>query len=188
MRCVQSLPEGYREIRRVNLQKDKKTALLVNGAALLIALALILPAAFLKPIYHGETLPEAALKLGVISGAMLVYIVLHELTHGVCMRCLGAKVKYGFTLLYAYAGSDACFDKGAYLLIALAPVVVWGAVLTVVTALVPPEWVWVAYAVQVMNLSGAAGDLYVTALFSRLPGDILVQDSGVEMVVYQSEK
>ena len=188
MKCVQSLPEGYREIRRVNLQKDKKTALLVNGLALFILLALLLPAAFLKPIYHGETLLEMALKLCVTGVSILVYVVLHELTHGVCMRCLGAKVEYGFTILYAYAGSDACFDKGAYRLIALASVVVWGVVLAVVTALVPPEWFWVAYLVQGMNLSGAAGDLYVTALFSRMPEDILVQDSGVEMVVYQREK
>ena len=43
---------------------------------------------------------------------------------------------------------------------------------------------WGIYFIQIANLSGAAGDLYVTYLFSRLPSDILVQDVGVSMVVY----
>ena len=37
MKALQTLPPGYREIYRVDLQKDKKTALFVNGLALLIA-------------------------------------------------------------------------------------------------------------------------------------------------------
>jgi len=66
----------------------------------------------------------------------------------------------------------------------LAPVVFWGIVLAVINVLVPLEWFWVVYFIQIINLSGAAGDLYVTVKFSRLPSDILVQDYGVGMTVY----
>ena len=60
----------------------------------------------------------------------------------------------------------------------------WGIVLAVVNLLVPVEWFWVIYFGQITNLSGAAGDLFVTIRFSRLPKDILVQDYGVGMKVF----
>ena len=43
MKAVSSLPEGYREIYALDLQKDKKKMLLVNGIALLIALVMFIP-------------------------------------------------------------------------------------------------------------------------------------------------
>jgi hypothetical protein len=86
--------------------------------------------------------------------------------------------------MYAFAGSKDFYDKRGYIFIALAPVVLWGVVLAVVNFMVPVEWVWVIYFVQIVNLSGAAGDLFVTVRFSRFPKDILVQDYGVGMTVY----
>lgn len=74
--------------------------------------------------------------------------------------------------------------KKAYIFIALAPVVLWGIVLAVINAFVPEAWFWVVYLLQVINLSGAAGDLFVTVKFSRFPKDILVRDYGVGMTVY----
>ena len=41
MHCIHSLPGGYRECLRIDLQKDRKAALLVNGAALLLTLLLL---------------------------------------------------------------------------------------------------------------------------------------------------
>ena len=116
---------------------------------------------------------------------LTLYIVLHELVHGVAMKLCGTKkVRYGFTGLYAFAASDDFYGKKAYIFIALAPIVLWGIVLAVVNLLVPVEWFWVIYFVQITNLSGAAGDLFVTIRFSRLPKDILVQDYGVGMKVF----
>ena len=71
----------------------------------------------------------------------LVYIVLHELTHAVAMKAFGTKkVKFGYTGVYAFAGSNDYYTKGAYLIIALTPVVVWGVVLAVLNAIVPSAW------------------------------------------------
>jgi hypothetical protein len=98
--------------------------------------------------------------------------------------CGTKKVKYGFTGLYAFAGSDDYYYKKPYIAIALAPIVVWGVILGIVNALVPVEWFWVVYFIQLINLSGAAGDLYVTCRFAGLPKDILIRDYGVSMTVY----
>lgn len=120
---------------------------------------------------------------------MVLYIVLHELVHGIFMkRFSGIKPNYGFTLMYAYAGSTAYFNKKHYIIIALAPIVVWGIVLTIINCFVPASWFWVVYFIQIMNISGAAGDLYVTYKFSKMPKNILVHDSGVAMTVYSATK
>ena len=62
--------------------------------------------------------------------------------------------------------------------------VVWGAVLLAINCLVGESWFWVVYFIQVTNLSGAAGDIYVTYKFSKMPEDILIRDVGVSMTVY----
>ena len=98
--------------------------------------------------------------------------------------CGTQKVKYGFKGSYAYAGSDDYYSKGAYIFIALAPVVLWGVVLLATNLFMPREWFWVVYFIQICNISGAAGDFFVTFKFSRMPSDILVKDYGVGMEVY----
>lgn len=187
--CHLSLPDGYRESFRIDLQHNKRLALLINGTALFILLVMALSALYFVPISTlfsmDQGLGTYTLRFVVLIFGNLAYIVLHELTHGIFMRKFsGQKPNFGFTGLYAYAGSSAYFSKTPYLIIALAPVVIWGVVLLVINLLVPTEWFYVVYFIQMGNLSGAAGDLYVTLRFLRLPKDILVQDSGISMTVY----
>ena len=191
MKAVSQLPDGYREIYSVDLQKDKKLSLLVNGLAILIGVLLAVPMHFVVPIYTlfdmSQGLGAYCLRFGVLMVAIVAYMVAHELVHGAAMKLCGTKrVKYGYTGLYAFAGSDDYYDKAAYIFIALAPVVLWGVVLLVLQFFVPTSWFWVVYCVQLTNLSGAAGDYYVTARFSRLSKNILVRDSGVSMCVYSN--
>ena len=118
----------------------------------------------------------------------ILYIILHEFVHGITMKLCGTKkVKYGFKGVYAFAGSEDYYDKKSYLTIALAPVVLWGILLTILSLVVPTQWFWVVYFIQISNISGAAGDMYVTARFSKLPDDILVKDYGVGMTVYSAK-
>lgn len=194
MKSFESLPAGYSQIMEVNLQKNKKVAFMVNGAAVLVMVVMFVVANFFVPVsivfdmvQNGEFL-YVLLMLLVMLASSLAYMVLHELAHAVAMKAFGTKkVKFGYTGVYAFAGSNDYYTKGAYLIIALAPVVVWGVVLAVINAFVPLEWFWVVYFVQMSNISGAAGDFYVTFKFMKLPKDILVHDSGVDMKVYSAE-
>lgn len=194
MKSFESLPAGYSQIMEVNLQKNKKVAFMVNGAAVLVMVVMFVVANFFVPVsivfdmvQNGEFL-YVLLMLLVMLASSLAYMVLHELAHAVAMKAFGTKkVKFGYTGVYAFAGSNDYYTKGAYLIIALAPVVVWGVILAVLNAFVPLEWFWVVYFVQMSNISGAAGDFYVTLKFMKLPKDILVHDSGVDMKVYSAE-
>ena len=192
MKAQSTLPEGYKEIFSVNLQTNKKIAMFVNVLATLIAVVLAVPAHFIVPIQTlfdmSDGLVVYAIRFMVLLILMILYIVLHEMVHGIVMKYYGTqKVKFGFTGLYAFAGSDDYYAKKSYFIIALAPVVLWGVVLGIVNCLVPKEWFWVVYMIQLCNLSGAAGDLYVTVKFSKMPKDILVQDCGIGMTVYSKE-
>ncbi len=192
-KAIQELPHDYKKIFSVNLQKTKKVAIFVNIFGLLIAIAMAVPMHFYVPItslfdMSGGLIPYV-IRLGALIISMIVYMILHELVHGIAMKSFGTKkVKYGFTGLYAYAGSSDYYGKTTYIIISLAPVIVWGVIIAIVNIFVPIEWFWVVYIIQICNISGAAGDMYVTAKFSKMPRDILVHDSGIEMTVYSKEE
>ncbi len=192
MKAIHNLPEGYKEILSINLQKDKKVALIVNGLALVIAIAFAVPMHFYIPIStlfsFEKGITAYFIRFISLLVLMVFYMILHELVYGITMKYFGAeKIKYGFTGLYAFAGSDDYYDKRSYIIIALAPVVIWGIVLAVINALVPEDWFWVVYFIQLLNISGAAGDIYVSIKFSKLPKDILIKDYGVGMTVYSRD-
>ncbi len=186
------LPQGYHESCKIDLQKNKKEMLLVNGMALVIMLIMaaighrIVPLGALFDMESG--LAVYCERFGVLIAGVLVYMVLHELVHGIFMRTFsGIRPHYGFTGMYAYAGSDAYFNKKHYVIIALAPLIIWGIVLAVLTALVPVSWFWPVYLIQIANISGAAGDIYVFCRLGRLSPEILINDTGTAMTVYQPE-
>ncbi len=192
MKAVHNLPEGYKDILSIDLQKDKKLFLLINILATVIIVVMAVPMHFLVPITSlfdvSKGLKAYTIRFVVLFVAMIAYIVLHELVHGITMKILGTKkIKYGFTGLLAYAGSDDYYDKKSYITIALAPIVIWGVVLAIINIFVSSEWFWVVYFIQLLNVSGAAGDMYVTVKFAKLPKDILVRDYGVSMTVYSAE-
>ncbi len=189
MKITKTLPEGYKAILAVDLEKNKKCAFGIHAASILITLVMVVGMNFLTPI---STLFEKSmgaggliLRLVVLALLFIAYIVLHELTHGVTMKLLGCKkVTYGFSGLYAFAGCREFFTKKAYITVALAPVVLWGIVLTIASYLVSASWFWIIYIVQITNISGAVGDFYVTFRFLGLHEDALIYDKGTEITVF----
>lgn len=194
MRSHRNLPKGYQQILHIDLQKDKKQALIVNGLALVIMVVMLVPALLLVPLntlfrYNYNNTGAMLVRVAVMLVGYVAYMVLHEATHGIAMRhYCNQKVKFGFTGMYAFAGSEAYYCRKHYAVIAMAPLVVWGIVLLFLNLVVPMSWFYVVYFIQVGNVSGAAGDMYVTWRMRRLPRDILVRDSGVSMTVFSRRK
>ena len=192
MQSFRTLPAGYTEYDTLDLQKDKKKALLVNILATLIAVVMAvvmhvhIPFSLSLRADDGAFMP--LIRLIALFVLMFAYLFLHELIHGAVMKICGTeKVTYGLTGIYAYAGSTDYYDRPAYIMIALAPVVVFLVVFTILLLLVPLSWFWTIYFLQILNVSGAAGDLYVTYKCWKLPKDLLIQDAGVRMVMYTKQ-
>ncbi|MBS1413117.1 MAG: DUF3267 domain-containing protein [Christensenellaceae bacterium] len=184
---VLNLPDHYILQAVIDLKKNKKQALGVNLCALIIAAIMVLVAVKFVPLksaYAGASL--GMVKLGVIIAGMVAYIILHELVHGFLFWAFsGQKPFYGFTGLYAYAGSSAYYCRSHYIIIGLAPVVGWGLVLGIINYLVPYDWFWVVFIIQVINISGAAGDIYVFFRLLSIKGELLIKDDGTSMEIYK---
>ena len=189
MKSYPTLPQGYVPFASIDLLRNKKQFWIVNGLSIALCVLMLIPP-FLwgySLFFGGDgSLSASFLRMGAALVGLLAYIALHELPHGIVMMACGARVHYGYKVAYAYAGSYAYFTRSAYIVIALAPVVLWGIVFAVLTACLPEHWFWVGWLWQLMNVSGAAGDFYCSIRILRAPRDTLVQDTGTAMTFYHN--
>ena len=178
------LPAGYRESGRIDLMK-KIPAILLNFGGIVIAVAMIWFGTLIRPLYIGfDSIVLTWIVVGLMLAGIPLFFVTHELIHGVTMKYYGGKPKYGFTGLYAYCGCEiAYFDKREYAVINWAPVVLIGVILLVLNIALPNLF-WVIYFFQVLNISSAAGDYYMSYCMHKQPDDVLVIDTGLNMVCY----
>lgn len=181
------LPEGYEMIKRIDAVNNSRDFRIINTGALTIIglmLLMLIPVPFTRPDFVNRYL-DILLFWGFLSFVLVLYIVLHEAVHGLFIYLFGKqKPRFGIRLPYAYAASGMYFDKRSYLLIALAPVILFGIALLTLNILLPRPWFWFVYIVQMMNLSGSAGDAYLACLTGRMPDDVLVRDGGTDMTFY----
>ena len=180
-----TLPRGYVPAGSLDFMRNRRQMKIVVVLSLALVIVPALVGLLVAPVGPGWRLLNSRwwgfLALGA---ALIIYIPLHELTHGVVMFALsGVPPKYGLKLPYAYAGSTVWFDRPSHVATALAPVVVWGVALQIAIARLPGEWFWPLWIVQISNLSGSAGDLYTAWALLRMKGDLLIQDTGVRMRV-----
>ena len=189
MICFHILPENYQQIKKISFTKDKKFSTYINLAAFAVAVFLVLVMRIFVPFdFSPNSSDEVAgvfLKSALLCVMIFAYIILHEAVHGIFIRIISGKWgKFGFRSGFAYASSEAMFGRLEYIIIALAPIVIWGIVLGIVNMLVPFGWFWVIYVVQIINLSGAVGDVYMTYAVMKLPKESLFKDDGLDITVY----
>ena len=179
------LPGGYRYATTMDFQRNRKQMLAVVKLSLALIVFPATAGLLFVPVGPGwRLMAERWYMWPALAAALVAYIPLHELTHGIAMYALsGVRPKYGLKLPYAYAGSTVWFDRRSHIITALAPVVFWGIALQILIACAPPPWFWPIWIVQISNLSGSAGDLYCAWVLARIKGDLLIQDTGVRMRV-----
>ena len=190
MKSYVSLPVGYQPSEQLDLLHNRRQLILVTVLNLVITVLMIAGAVLRGHAIHFSSLGMGnfLLKVFLCLAGIALYMVLHELVHGLVIALCGAKPFYGFGGGYAYAGSKSYFSRVAYIGIALAPVILWGIVLALLLPLLPEGWFWVGYLIQVMNIGGAAGDYYVTVRILGMPADTLVQDTGIAMSFFTRTK
>ena len=178
-----TLPLGYRYAGALDFMRNRRhiKAMLILSLALIVGPAVV--GLLAVPVGPSWRLMASRWYMWPCLGlALVLYIPLHELVHGIAMFVLsGVKPVYGLKLPYAYAGSTAWFDRKSHIVTALAPVVFWGVALQIAITRLPQAWFWPLWIVQISNLSGSAGDIYTVWALARMKGDLLIQDTGVRM-------
>lgn len=182
------LPAGYREVYCIDAQKAKTGVIMNVVAAGVIALILLVSVCIIQP--EGFFDNYSLLRNWALVVALVAYIVLHEVTHGVAYKCLtGRKLTFGLTLTVAYCGvPDVYVYRRAALISLLAPFVLFFPVFLLPALLLRDAWDQIyAAALFALHVGGCVGDLYGAFLYCfrfRDPST-LMQDTGPKQTFYQ---
>lgn len=177
------LPVTYRAHLTVDLKKDKKLALAVQGIFVSIALVAVGAALLLSLPLGTDWTPIVT--IFVTLAACLVYMAVHEATHGVTLQLL-TKVSPSYKLRFPFltTGNRAYLTRRSAVIVALAPAVLWGIVLLAALLALPDDYRLTAYIVLVLNFAGSAGDIVEVHVVSRQRPEALVQDDGNKVHVF----
>ncbi|MBQ8409682.1 MAG: DUF3267 domain-containing protein [Clostridia bacterium] len=189
------LPSGYRQVKYINA-KDAKLGIIFNLVALAV-LAVVIAVAWLLLPDCGESClvvedpVETLVALVVFLVAMVGYVVLHELVHGIAYKSLtDEKLTFGMSWSCAYCGVPNIYTYRRTALISLvSPLIVFSAVfiaLTVALYFVSPIYYLMSAFLLGLHLGGCSGDIYCTLLFLFKFKDkrTLMRDTGPEQFFY----
>lgn len=188
------LPESYAEVLYWKLSHHKTLLVVLNVVGLVLTgLALVPFLVWARSWQPGiETLEMRTLQIGAAFIAVVLTIVLHELTHGLALRAYGAQPKYGVMwkemMFYATAAGHA-FRRNAYLVIALAPLV--GLSLVGAALLMLPMPVWVAWTIAfcaAINVGSAIGDMWLVRVALGYPPVAYIVDEKDGLRVFMPEE
>ena len=188
--AAEFLPAHYDLYERIDLASDKKAFKAVCIWSIVAMVVMIVYGAMTHSFIASFDMETWRILFCVVAMAvgLIAYIVLHEAVHGIFIRLFtGDTPTFGMDLSkgMAYAGSTWLFRKWSYIIIALAPVVIWGVILAVWIKDIPSQYYWYLYAIQIFNITGAAGDFYVTIRVAGMPDDVLAKDNGMTMEFYR---
>lgn len=133
-----------------------------------------------------DTLPFIG-RVVVLFLVIVLTFGLHELLHGLAIRWMGHRPRYGMRLdmgvLYATA-DDACFPRNQFIVIALAPLMVITLVGMGLMLVLSDAVAYYIGLMIVLNASGAVGDLWMTWEVLRYPAHALIRDEADRIRVY----
>ena len=195
------LPQGYVEATVIDV-RNKKIGIIFNVVAIAVPIVTLIVtwlALFsqydesLWEIVQNHVLLENAWSnlahLAIFIVALIAYIILHELTHGLVYKILTKqKLTFGLTLTAAYCGVPNIYVyRSTALLSLLAPFVLFLPVFLVPMFFLQNNLDVLLFAVLLgMHVGGCVGDLYDTFLylFKFRSSDTLMQDTGPKQTFY----
>ncbi len=190
----ESLPEGYKEVFRVDVS-DKKTGIILNVVAtvvtILIGAAVVVAGVFGGDNWHLTLFGSVWYLVGFLV-LNIAYIVLHELVHGAAYKIMTKrKLTFGFKLSYAYCGLPNVYVSRKTALVSLCAPLVLFSVLFIAAAIVgfffDPYLYFLFGLMFAIHFGGCMGDVYDIFLYATRFKDksTLMRDTGAEQTFYQ---
>ena len=165
------LPLNYKEVKHIDAT-EKKFGIIMNVVAFVVlVIVMAISWLVLKIRYDriSSTLIESFIVLLLLCIVLPLYIVLHELVHGLCYKLLTKeKLTFGLSWSCAFCGVPNLYTyKKTALISLLAPFITFTVILVPVTIalyFVSPVYFLAASFALGLHLGGCSGDLYVTYL------------------------
>ena len=186
MNYYDQLPEGYVEDYVIDA-KNVKFGIVFNVIAIAVAIIIVALAVLIRNISFSDIDLIILLSSFVV---LFVYIVLHELVHGLFYKIFTKrKLTFGITWSAAFCGVPELYVKKTPMLVTiLAPFVVFSAILIPLMIFIESPTIYVSLAIILgSHLGGCSGDLYGAGImlfkYSRHP-ELLCNDTGPKQSFY----
>ena len=185
------LPEGYAQAGEINLKKNKRLAIKLNIVAFFVAvLSFYLLSSFavlVRPSLMNTSGTITAGGVAGLVGLVVMLLTIHELIHGFFFWVFTrSRPVFALRLFYAYAGApDWYIPTRQFAFVAVAPLVIIGAVGLLLMLLVPESWVLFIVFVVAFNTGGSMGDLLVLTRLFKLSPTCLANDTGDVITFYE---
>ena len=185
------LPEGYKKDYVIDSKDSKFTiifATIINLVLLASTVAICLAFKGFK-IELKENRSYVLLCTAIFLFTMVIYMVLHELTHGLFYKIFThEKLKFGMTLTVAYCGIPTIYTKKWPMVVTtLAPFVVFTVVFSIPLIFITNTMVYLYASLMLgFHVGGCVGDLYgaIIAVFKYRGKKLLVNDTGPKQTFY----
>ena len=188
MYCYKEKPENFKTESVIDPEGDKKLRLYLSLGAVGLAAVLVGIGCIFVPItqlYDVGGIGQFILRAVLILVGAVAYYCVHELVHShVLKRLTGNTAKIVFEKYHARCVSDTVFTLKGYLIYSFAPVVIIGMVLLILNLVLPDGLFWQVYIIQIINIAGAAGELYTAYRLIKEKKELAVLDDGLKLTYW----
>ncbi|MBW8012540.1 MAG: DUF3267 domain-containing protein [Chloroflexi bacterium] len=192
MQPTKQLPDEYQEIYSLDLSKNIRAQLILNGVALILMLVFGWFFAGISLILTPGTWPNnlanmlGTSNLVIILAALLLMPVLHEAAHGLFFWLFTRqRVKFGFKLGYAYAAAPEWYlPRKQYLVVACAPITILSFIGVALMPIMPVFAFPGLLLFLSFNAGGSVGDMFVAWKITQYHSNVLINDQGDSFIIY----
>lgn len=183
------LPENYKLDKTIDMKK-MSTNIFLNVLNILFVIISIL---ILIPLKFKEIKFDNLIKLSIVMFIALIgfiiYIVLHELTHGLFYKIFTKqKLTFGVSLTYAYCGVPNIYVRKKEAIIAcLSPLIIFSIIFLTLIFILPPNYINLSIIILFsFHFGGCSGDIYLSLiLLTKYKKDTYIKDTGPTQYIYK---
>lgn len=171
----------------IDPKSDKKLWLRLNGAALAVAVVLVLLGCLYAPVtlvYNTAGIGMLLLRLLLLLIFTAAYFFAYEYIRAFAIEKISGQKALRISdkpLVFTVPNRSLTF--GEYLKISFAPVLLLGALLLILMFVLPQRFFWQVYIIQMINLSGAVGDVYIAYKLYKTKEDVRIEYDGTGVII-----
>ena len=183
------LPENYKLDKTIDMKKMSTNIFLnvLNILFVIISLLILIPLKF-KEIKI-DNLIELSIVMFIALIGFIIYIVLHELTHGIFYKIFTKqKLTFGVSLTYAYCGVPNIYVRKKETIIAcLSPLIIFSIIFLTLIFILPPNYINLSIIILFsFHFGGCSGDIYLSLiLLTKYDKDTYIKDTGPTQYIYK---
>lgn len=183
------LPENYKLDKTIDMKKMSTNIFLnvLNILFVIISFLILIPLKF-KEIKI-DNLVELSIVMFIALIGFIIYIVLHELTHGLFYKIFTKqKLTFGVSLTYAYCGVPNIYVRKKEAIIAcLSPLIIFSIIFLTLIFILPPNYINLSIIILFsFHFGGCSGDIFLSLiLLTKYKKDTYIKDTGPTQYIYK---